>query len=51
MGKYKYTDDFRRKHILEIKLEDGSITDEELIELNKLIRHFNQMLHRFKANG
>ena len=37
MGKYKYTDDFRRKHILELKLEDGSITEDELIEENKEI--------------
>ena len=49
MGKCKYTEDFRRKHVLEQKQAQGTITEDEEKELEELIRHFQQMFHRFRA--
>ena len=49
MGKCKYTEDYRRKHILELKKAQGDITEDEVKELEVLIQHFNNMFHRFRA--
>lgn len=48
MGKCKYTEDYRRKHVLEEKKAQGEITEDEEKELEYLIQHFNYMLHRFR---
>lgn len=45
--KTNYTSKFRRKHILENKIDK---TDAEISELNELIQYFNKFLHRISPN-
>ena len=44
-----YTCEFRTKHYLELKEQRGSITDEELVELEMLRKKLYKMLHRMRA--
>ena len=44
-----YTTKFRRKHVLEKKVEYGEITSDEMEELLVLMKYFDKFLHRVGA--
>lgn len=49
MVEAKFLVEFHRKHFLQKRKDKGKITDEELEELEYLIKKYDKFLHRVRA--